>query len=222
MSGIDASVVVQAKETDVFARLRDIVVLDVDPKTVHKKVKDQSYLFLAVLQMPSFYAPVIFVWISPGSVNCWRRGVQLQDDLVSWGHWRRKLHWHLQSGWKSYLETWLYPDRLLAQVPYVFIGENIVNALTFHVCAHMLSSVLLCHLKLIPIGKSLIAETTREKNFENQYFFLSVCILSMYFVWTCMSLPLFYFYFYWFFCCSDTFSPLIVFVNCVFLFSGLF
>lgn len=45
MSGIDASVVVQAKETDVFARLRDIVVLDVDPKTVHKKVKDQSYCF---------------------------------------------------------------------------------------------------------------------------------------------------------------------------------
>lgn len=142
MSGIDASVVVQAKETDVFARLRDIVVLDVDPKTVHKKVKDQSYLFLAVLQMPSFYAPVIFVWISPGGVNCWRRGVQLQDDLVSWGHWRRKLHWHLQSGWKSYLETWMYPDRILAQVPYVFIGENIVNALTFHICAHMLSSEL--------------------------------------------------------------------------------
>ncbi|TRY56689.1 hypothetical protein DNTS_012966 [Danionella cerebrum] len=35
--GIDASVVVQAKETDVFARLRDIVVLDVDPRTIHKK-----------------------------------------------------------------------------------------------------------------------------------------------------------------------------------------
>uniref|UniRef100_A0A9J8B830 Vacuolar protein sorting 13 homolog C n=1 Tax=Cyprinus carpio carpio TaxID=630221 RepID=A0A9J8B830_CYPCA len=37
VQGIDASVVVQAKETDVFARLRDIVVLDVDPKTIHKK-----------------------------------------------------------------------------------------------------------------------------------------------------------------------------------------
>ncbi|XP_059386008.1 intermembrane lipid transfer protein VPS13C isoform X5 [Carassius carassius] len=37
VQGIDASVVVQAKETDVFARLRDIVVLNVDPKTVHKK-----------------------------------------------------------------------------------------------------------------------------------------------------------------------------------------
>ncbi|XP_067298444.1 intermembrane lipid transfer protein VPS13C isoform X3 [Pseudorasbora parva] len=37
IQGIDASVVVQAKETDVFARLRDIVVLDVDPKTIHKK-----------------------------------------------------------------------------------------------------------------------------------------------------------------------------------------
>uniref|UniRef100_A0A9J8B4Y8 Vacuolar protein sorting 13 homolog C n=1 Tax=Cyprinus carpio carpio TaxID=630221 RepID=A0A9J8B4Y8_CYPCA len=37
VQGIDASVVVQAKETDVFARLRDIVVLNVDPKTIHKK-----------------------------------------------------------------------------------------------------------------------------------------------------------------------------------------
>uniref|UniRef100_A0A673YEK7 Vacuolar protein sorting 13 homolog C n=1 Tax=Salmo trutta TaxID=8032 RepID=A0A673YEK7_SALTR len=36
-SGIDGSVLVQAKETAVFARLRDIVVLDVDPKTIHKK-----------------------------------------------------------------------------------------------------------------------------------------------------------------------------------------
>lgn len=61
MSGIDASVVVQAKETDVFARLRDIVVLDVDPKTIHKKVRDQSYCFLQELQMLSFCAPVIFV-----------------------------------------------------------------------------------------------------------------------------------------------------------------
>ncbi|XP_076880007.1 intermembrane lipid transfer protein VPS13C isoform X2 [Brachyhypopomus gauderio] len=37
IQGIDASVVVQAKETEVFARLRDIVVLDVDPTTIHKK-----------------------------------------------------------------------------------------------------------------------------------------------------------------------------------------
>jgi vacuolar protein sorting-associated protein 13A/C len=37
-AGIDGSVLVQAKETMVFARLRDIVVLDVDPKTIHKKV----------------------------------------------------------------------------------------------------------------------------------------------------------------------------------------
>ncbi|KAM6980546.1 intermembrane lipid transfer protein VPS13C [Aplochiton taeniatus] len=35
--GIDASVMVQTKETEVFARLRDIVVMDVDPKTIHKK-----------------------------------------------------------------------------------------------------------------------------------------------------------------------------------------
>ncbi|XP_062868929.1 intermembrane lipid transfer protein VPS13C isoform X1 [Trichomycterus rosablanca] len=38
IQGIDLSMVIQAKETEVFARLRDIVVLDVDPKTVHKKV----------------------------------------------------------------------------------------------------------------------------------------------------------------------------------------
>ncbi|CAB1338810.1 unnamed protein product, partial [Coregonus sp. 'balchen'] len=37
IQGIDASVLVQAKETAVFARLRDIVVMDVDPKTIHKK-----------------------------------------------------------------------------------------------------------------------------------------------------------------------------------------
>ncbi|KAL1007735.1 hypothetical protein UPYG_G00090880 [Umbra pygmaea] len=37
IQGIDASVTVQAKETAMFARLRDIVVIDVDPKTIHKK-----------------------------------------------------------------------------------------------------------------------------------------------------------------------------------------
>ncbi|XP_028257848.1 vacuolar protein sorting-associated protein 13C isoform X2 [Parambassis ranga] len=37
VQGIDASVLVQAKETEVFTRLRDIVVTDVDPKTVHRK-----------------------------------------------------------------------------------------------------------------------------------------------------------------------------------------
>ncbi|KAL4641944.1 vacuolar protein sorting-associated protein 13C isoform X1 [Arapaima gigas] len=37
VQGIDASVSVHAKETEVFTRLRDIVVTDVDPKTIHKK-----------------------------------------------------------------------------------------------------------------------------------------------------------------------------------------
>ncbi|XP_042172898.1 vacuolar protein sorting-associated protein 13C-like [Oncorhynchus tshawytscha] len=37
IQGIDGSVLVQAKETMLFARLRDIVVLDVDPKTILKK-----------------------------------------------------------------------------------------------------------------------------------------------------------------------------------------
>uniref|UniRef100_A0A3Q3D817 Vacuolar protein sorting 13 homolog C n=1 Tax=Hippocampus comes TaxID=109280 RepID=A0A3Q3D817_HIPCM len=37
VQGMDASVLVQAKQTEVFARLRDIVVTDVDPKCIHKK-----------------------------------------------------------------------------------------------------------------------------------------------------------------------------------------
>ncbi|XP_042372898.1 vacuolar protein sorting-associated protein 13C-like [Plectropomus leopardus] len=37
VQGIDASVSVQAKEAEVFARLRDIVVTDVNPRTVHRK-----------------------------------------------------------------------------------------------------------------------------------------------------------------------------------------
>ncbi|XP_060797783.1 intermembrane lipid transfer protein VPS13C isoform X2 [Neoarius graeffei] len=38
IQGIDASLVVKAKETEVFARLRNVVVMDVDTKTIHKKV----------------------------------------------------------------------------------------------------------------------------------------------------------------------------------------
>ncbi|XP_077419043.1 intermembrane lipid transfer protein VPS13C isoform X3 [Vanacampus margaritifer] len=37
VQGMDASVLVQAKQTEVFARLRDIVVTDVNPKCIHKK-----------------------------------------------------------------------------------------------------------------------------------------------------------------------------------------
>ncbi|XP_029986703.1 vacuolar protein sorting-associated protein 13C isoform X10 [Sphaeramia orbicularis] len=37
IQGIDASVLVQVKETEVFARLRDIVVTDVNPTTIHRK-----------------------------------------------------------------------------------------------------------------------------------------------------------------------------------------
>uniref|UniRef100_A0A3Q3JJ33 Vacuolar protein sorting 13 homolog C n=1 Tax=Monopterus albus TaxID=43700 RepID=A0A3Q3JJ33_MONAL len=37
VQGIDASVLVQVKETKVFARLRDIVVTDVNPRTIHRK-----------------------------------------------------------------------------------------------------------------------------------------------------------------------------------------
>uniref|UniRef100_A0A1A7Y025 Vacuolar protein sorting 13 homolog C n=1 Tax=Iconisemion striatum TaxID=60296 RepID=A0A1A7Y025_9TELE len=37
VQGIDASVLMQAKETKVFARLRDIVVTDANPKTIHRQ-----------------------------------------------------------------------------------------------------------------------------------------------------------------------------------------
>lgn len=37
-AGIDASVLVQAKQMEVFARLRDVVVTDVNPATIHRKV----------------------------------------------------------------------------------------------------------------------------------------------------------------------------------------
>ncbi|KAG7327785.1 hypothetical protein KOW79_009391 [Hemibagrus wyckioides] len=38
IQGVDASLVIQAKETEVFARLRNVAVIDVDMKTIHKKV----------------------------------------------------------------------------------------------------------------------------------------------------------------------------------------
>lgn len=44
-AGIDASVLVQPKETEVFTRIRDIVVTDVDPKTIHRKVWNLYLLF---------------------------------------------------------------------------------------------------------------------------------------------------------------------------------
>ncbi|XP_055363331.1 intermembrane lipid transfer protein VPS13C isoform X2 [Betta splendens] len=38
VQGIDASVMIHANETDVFARLRDIVITDANPNTIHRKV----------------------------------------------------------------------------------------------------------------------------------------------------------------------------------------
>ncbi|XP_078286094.1 intermembrane lipid transfer protein VPS13C isoform X3 [Rhinoraja longicauda] len=38
IQGMDASITVQSKRTEIFARLKDIVVTDVGPKTLHKKV----------------------------------------------------------------------------------------------------------------------------------------------------------------------------------------
>ena len=39
VAGIEASAMVQSKKTEMFVRLKDIVVMDINPKTVHKKVK---------------------------------------------------------------------------------------------------------------------------------------------------------------------------------------
>lgn len=41
-AGIDASVLVQAKQMRVCARLRDVVVTDVNPDTVHRKVSSKE------------------------------------------------------------------------------------------------------------------------------------------------------------------------------------
>lgn len=41
-AGIDASVLVQAKQMQVCARLRDVVVTDVNPNTVHRKVSNRK------------------------------------------------------------------------------------------------------------------------------------------------------------------------------------
>ncbi|KAG8440222.1 hypothetical protein GDO86_006127 [Hymenochirus boettgeri] len=37
IQGMDASVAVQTRQTEIFARLRDFVIFDVDPKTIHQK-----------------------------------------------------------------------------------------------------------------------------------------------------------------------------------------
>lgn len=37
-SGMDASVAMQTKKIEVFSRLEDIIITNVDPQTIHKKV----------------------------------------------------------------------------------------------------------------------------------------------------------------------------------------
>nr|XP_033776023.1 vacuolar protein sorting-associated protein 13C isoform X2 [Geotrypetes seraphini] len=53
IQGMDASVSMQTKQTEVFARLQDIVVTDVDPRTIHKKavsmVGDEVFSFSMLL-----------------------------------------------------------------------------------------------------------------------------------------------------------------------------
>ncbi|XP_053575277.1 LOW QUALITY PROTEIN: intermembrane lipid transfer protein VPS13C [Bombina bombina] len=53
IQGMDASIAVQTRQTEVFARLRDIVVIDVDPKTIHQKavfiVGDEVFSFKMLL-----------------------------------------------------------------------------------------------------------------------------------------------------------------------------
>lgn len=56
-AGIDASVLVQAKETEVFARLRDILVTDVSPKTVHRKVGTSFVILMIITKALMFSFP---------------------------------------------------------------------------------------------------------------------------------------------------------------------
>lgn len=43
-SGLDSSLSLQSRKQSLFARLENIIVTDVDPKTVHKKVGDSKSL----------------------------------------------------------------------------------------------------------------------------------------------------------------------------------
>ena len=42
--GLDSSLSLQSRKQSLFARLENIIVTDVDPKTVHKKVGDSKSL----------------------------------------------------------------------------------------------------------------------------------------------------------------------------------
>ena len=43
-SGLDSSLSLQSRKQSLFARLENIIVTEVDPKTVHKKVGDSKSL----------------------------------------------------------------------------------------------------------------------------------------------------------------------------------
>ena len=43
-SGLNGSLLMQGPQTHISARLRDVVVLDIDPKTVHQKVSDPVHV----------------------------------------------------------------------------------------------------------------------------------------------------------------------------------
>lgn len=43
-SGLDSSLSLQSRKQSLFARLENIIVTDVDPKTIHKKVGDSKSL----------------------------------------------------------------------------------------------------------------------------------------------------------------------------------
>ena len=45
-SGLDSSLSLQSRRQSLFARLENIIVTDVDPKTIHKKVGDSKSLML--------------------------------------------------------------------------------------------------------------------------------------------------------------------------------
>lgn len=72
---MDASFVMQAKETEVFARLRNIVVTDANSQSLHRKVTfkhlplDQHPHFLCVCFFTAAAAALVPFWLPPQAVS---------------------------------------------------------------------------------------------------------------------------------------------------------
>lgn len=136
--------VVQAKETDVFARLRDIVVLDVDPKTIHKKVRDKSHCFWQFWRFQVFLLqPCLCEYHQAVSI--------VGEEVFSF---RMTLYPGATEG-EGYTDTSKVDGKVVLKlgcIQIVYLHKFLmsllvrinINALVFHICAHILSSVLLC------------------------------------------------------------------------------